>query len=116
MRHELAVVDQLLPKLSDIRRQAIRDFGTRHQCISPVLIAQECVVICTMENSVWATPDGKKPSLQELCFATAEQYDSALANAAVYDVTKMMNCFFKGLSQGRYSLPNAQPMASNAAE
>lgn len=61
-------------------------------------------MIDTMVESVWATPDGKKPSLQELCFAMNEPYDPALAHAAAYDVNKMAACFFKGLKQGWYKL------------
>lgn len=54
----------------------------------------------TMKNGVWATPDGKKPSLGELCFACGVDYDPAQAHAAAYDVTKMMDCYFKALDWG----------------
>jgi len=70
----------------------------------------------TMTEGVWATHDGKKPSLQELCFACEVEYDPALAHAAAYDVDKMMDCFFKGLEWGYFELPEAlresQPVAA----
>lgn len=59
----------------------------------------------TMVNGVWSTFDGKKPRLQELCFACDVDYDPALAHAADYDVHKMMECFFKGLEWGFYQNP-----------
>lgn len=59
----------------------------------------------TMAEGIWACPDGKKPTLQELCFAMNEEYDPALAHAAAYDVDRMMACFFKGLRQGWFTLP-----------
>jgi DNA polymerase-3 subunit epsilon len=60
---------------------------------------------CTMENGIWATPTGKKPNLQELCFACDIQYDPSLAHAAAYDVNRMEDCLFKGLDWGFYELP-----------
>ncbi|PZR92029.1 MAG: 3'-5' exonuclease [Stutzerimonas stutzeri] len=54
----------------------------------------------TMVEGVWATPDGKKPKLQELCFASGVDYDPAAAHAASYDVLKMMECYFFGLKTG----------------
>lgn len=62
-------------------------------------------VFDTMTEGTWATHDGKKPSLQELCFACEVDYDPALAHAAAYDVDRMMECFFKGLEWGFYSIP-----------
>jgi DNA polymerase-3 subunit epsilon len=60
---------------------------------------------CTMENARWACPDGKLPKLGELCFALGVEYDPAKAHSALYDVTLMMDCFFKGLDRGFYNLP-----------
>jgi DNA polymerase-3 subunit epsilon len=60
---------------------------------------------CTMENGIWAAPTGKKPSLQELCFACGIEYDPALAHAAAYDVDCMSQCFFKGLDWGFFQSP-----------
>ena len=56
--------------------------------------------IDTMKAGVWATPDGKKPSLQELCFACGIDYDPALAHAAAYDVQKMVGCYLRGSEWG----------------
>lgn len=62
--------------------------------------------LCTMENARWACPDGKLPKLGELCFALGVPYDTSKAHGAEYDVSVMMDCFFKGLRRGFYSLPN----------
>jgi DNA polymerase III subunit epsilon len=62
---------------------------------------------CTMENGIWATPIGKKPSLMELCFACDVPYDPSLAHAAAYDVRRMNECLFRGLDWGFYQLPGA---------
>jgi DNA polymerase-3 subunit epsilon len=60
---------------------------------------------CTMENARWACPFGKYPSLEELCFALQVPYDRASAHAADYDVSVMMECFWRGLDRGFYRLP-----------
>lgn len=64
-------------------------------------------VFCTMENGVWATNDGKKPSLKELCFACGVPYSEkpGEAHAASYDVEVMMQCFFTGVKWGYFQLP-----------
>lgn len=64
-------------------------------------------VFCTMENGIWAAPTGKKPSLQELCFACEVPYDPSLAHAAEYDVQRMTDCLFRGLDWGFYNLSPA---------
>jgi DNA polymerase-3 subunit epsilon len=58
------------------------------------LIMPERTVIDTMQFS-WATPDGKKPSLRELCLATDLEYDETQAHAAFYDVDRMMQALFQ---------------------
>lgn len=66
-------------------------------------------LIDTMKQGVWATPDGKKPLLKELCFACAIEYDQAKAHAAPYDVRDtMMPAFFKALSWGYFNLPEVE--------
>ena len=60
---------------------------------------------CTMENSIWATSNGKKPSLAELCFAMGVEYDPNAAHAADYDVHVMTDCLMRGLEWGSYVLP-----------
>lgn len=67
--------------------------------------------ICTMEEGIWATSIGKKPSLQELCFACGVDYDPALAHAAAYDVDRMNECFFRGLDWGFFKLPEFEAPA-----
>lgn len=59
----------------------------------------------TMLEGTWATPNGKRPNLQELCFACRVDYDPAAAHAAEYDVVKMMECFFYGYRRGFFKLP-----------
>lgn len=58
----------------------------------------------TMEEARFATPNGKYPRLEELCFAFDVPYDKAAAHAAQYDVERMMECFWKGLDQGFYKI------------
>lgn len=60
--------------------------------------------IDTMLDGRFATPLGKAPNLQELCFACGVDYDPEAAHAASYDVAKMMECFFFGLRRGVFSL------------
>lgn len=62
-------------------------------------------VFDTMLEGIWATPVGKKPRLEELCFACEEEYDHAKAHAASYDVEQMMACFYKGLAWEFFKLP-----------
>lgn len=64
-------------------------------------------VFCTMENGIWASPTGKKPSLQELCFACEVPYDPSLAHAASYDVKRMNECLFRGIDWGFFDLAPA---------
>lgn len=59
----------------------------------------------TMLSARWATPQGKVPNLGELCFSCGVEYDPSKAHAAEYDVQKMMDCFFRGLDWGFYTLP-----------
>jgi len=63
---------------------------------------------CTMENGRWACADGKYPKLQELCFALGVHYDPAAAHAADYDVTVMMQCFWRGLDRGFFTPSHAK--------
>lgn len=82
------------------------DWGFYTQEFNRVNVAlPQPIVFDTMVEGVWATPDGKKPSLQELCFACEVDYDPSLAHAAAYDVDKMMECFFKGLEWGFFEIP-----------
>lgn len=62
-------------------------------------------VYCTMENGRWATFEGKKPSLQELCFALGVEYDPVKAHAAEYDIERMMICYFEGIRRGFFNKP-----------
>lgn len=61
-------------------------------------------VVDTMKQARWATPNGKLPTLGELCFACDVAYDADLAHAAEFDVKVMMDCFFAGWSWNRFAL------------
>lgn len=66
------------------------------------LAMPEKPVIDTMLEGSWATPDGKRPSLKELCFACGITYDDTLAHAAAYDVQRMIDCYMRGSEWGFY--------------
>lgn len=57
----------------------------------------------TMVEGRWATPLGKLPTLQELCFACGVEYDPEQAHAAQYDVERMMECFFRAVDWGFFN-------------
>ena len=71
------------------------------------LVMPKAPTVDTMKSGVWATFDGKKPNLRELCFACDVPYDPALAHAADYDVHKMVECYFRGLEWGFFANPAA---------
>lgn len=58
----------------------------------------------TMKQGIWATPNGKKPNLGELCFSTGIDYDASQAHAADYDVKVMMEAFFVGRREGFFQV------------
>lgn len=62
-------------------------------------------VVDTMLQARWATPDGAVPNLGALCYASDIPYDKDLAHGATYDVSVMMDCFFKYLPKGFFTLP-----------
>lgn len=68
----------------------------------------EKLSVDTMLQGVWATHDGKKPTLKELCWTLDVPYDESLAHAAAYDVDRMVECFFKALDWGYFELPVQQ--------
>lgn len=65
------------------------------------------MLVDTMLQGRWATPDGAVPNLKALCWASDVAYDPALAHAAMYDVDRMMECFFKNYKTGFFKLPTA---------
>jgi DNA polymerase-3 subunit epsilon len=69
----------------------------------------------TCKMATWATPNGKNPKLQELCFATGVPYDPELAHAALYDVQVMLDAFFVGVKKGFFTLPTIQPQEVSLA-
>lgn len=65
----------------------------------------EVTLIDTMLDARWATPNGKLPRLEELCFALDVEYDKSKAHSAEYDITQMAECFWKAKDLGFLSLP-----------
>lgn len=71
-------------------------------------LAKPMPSFCTMNNGLWATFDGKRPSLGELAWSLGVEYDKSVAHAADYDVGVMMECFKKGLQLGFFKLPKGE--------
>lgn len=71
-------------------------------------------MVDTMLEGIWATADGKKPRLEELCYACGVPYDKTLAHAAEYDVNVMAQCFFRGVDWEFYTLPEGLGIAKAA--
>lgn len=62
----------------------------------------------------FATPYGKAPSLKELCRAAGVEYDTDAAHAADYDVSVMMQAFFRFVDWGYIDLNNAEALKDAA--
>ncbi|QIG69331.1 DNA polymerase III epsilon subunit protein [Rhizobium phage RHph_N1_15] len=78
------------------------------------LVMPEKPTIDTMHYT-WATPDGKKPNLRELCLACDVPYDPTLAHAADYDVHRMMESLFNARRFGAvepFTLPEQMQQAA----
>lgn len=75
-----------------------------HELMRVGAAVPEVHVVDTMTSARWATPNGKNPSLGELCFATDTAYDPEKAHGALYDVETMLECYFKALKQGFFTL------------
>lgn len=69
---------------------------------------------CTMQNGRQATAMGKQPSLAELAWAFGLTYDTSEAHAADYDIDLTMDCFFRGLKQGVFHLPQLEKLIKAA--
>jgi len=77
-----------------------------------VIVTPFPAVFDTMKDGRWATPDGKYPTLGELCWSLDVPYDPALAHGALYDVRVMLACYRRAVALGLWQLPE---LASNAA-
>jgi DNA polymerase III subunit epsilon len=66
----------------------------------------------TMLQGRGCTPDGKAPTLGELCFALDVDYDRARAHAALYDIQVMLQAFRRGWQLGVFTLPEAMRAAA----
>lgn len=69
------------------------------------VVQPKLVVVDTMLQGRWATPDGAVPNLGALCWASGVDYDKSKAHGAGYDVSVMMECFFKQHPRGFFTLP-----------
>ena len=72
-------------------------------------------VFCTMQNAREATAMGKQPSLAELAWAFGLDYDTSQAHAADYDIDLTMECFFRGLNQGVFTVPKLEALKAAKA-
>lgn len=61
-------------------------------------------VFCTMDRGRFASPYGEPPNLGRLCWALGVEYDDSKAHAADFDVSVMMQCFFRGVDWGVFDL------------
>ena len=61
-------------------------------------LSRPCIDTCVLGR--FATPNGKVPTLGELCFAVGVEYDPEKAHAASYDVQVMTDCFFRAAEWG----------------
>lgn len=71
-----------------------------------ISLRQDLVWFDTMLHGLWATQDGKRPTLRELAFALGYEYDEEKAHGALYDTQLMMDCFFTARNKyGFFQLP-----------
>lgn len=75
------------------------------------LVMPKRPAIDTMQQGIWASPDGKKPRLGELAFACGVDYDPSKAHAADYDVNIMMDSYFRGVDWGFFQRPVLEGLA-----
>jgi len=66
----------------------------------------------TMREGKFASYDSKMPSLKELCWAMGVEYDVTKAHAAEYDVSVMMDSFFRAVDRGLFTIDNLTTAAS----
>ncbi|WP_262859643.1 3'-5' exonuclease [Morganella morganii] len=63
----------------------------------------------TMLHGLWATQDGKRPTLRELAFSLGYEYDEEKAHGALYDTQLMMDCFFTARNKyGFFKIPDEE--------
>lgn len=67
-------------------------------------INEDMEIFCTMENGRFATPFGKPPRLEELCWALDVPFNSDEAHRAIYDTERMMEAFNVGLEKGYFNI------------
>jgi DNA polymerase-3 subunit epsilon len=75
------------------------------QRVGITTLARLPTVIDTMLLGRSTTPDGKVPTLGELCWALDVPYDPAQAHAALYDVSCTLQAFRNGVKLGVFELP-----------
>lgn len=83
-------------------------FLAHHMAEAGYPLPADLIVFDTMGEGMTASYDAKPPSLREFCWAMGIEYDPALAHAADYDVSVMMDAFFVALERGHMKLPEIE--------
>ncbi|MDE9494394.1 3'-5' exonuclease [Xenorhabdus bovienii] len=90
-----------------------KPFIDYEMALSGVALRQDLVWFDTMLHGLWATQDGKRPTLRELAFSLGFEYDEEKAHGALYDTQLMMDCFFTARKRYRlFQLPNEEEIAA----
>ena len=102
----------MLGKLDFIVGHNFRDFDDKiilHEFArAGVPLLKSPIVIDTMLDGRWATPDGKMPTLGELCWSLDIPYDKSLAHRAMYDVEMNTAAWRRGIQIGAFNNPNKE--------
>ena len=106
--------EELAPKISKV--MSMTDIFVAHNAeFDSIFVATELLrldlpinedmeIFCTMESGRFATPEGKPPRLQELCWALDVEFDADAAHRAIYDTDRMMEALKVGIERGYYDL------------
>ncbi|HHF3409439.1 TPA: exonuclease domain-containing protein [Vibrio alginolyticus] len=106
--------DELAPKISKVMSRT--DIFVAHNAeFDSLFVAHELLrlghsinedmeVFCTMENGRFATPLGKPPRLEELCWSLDVPFDPEAAHRAIYDTEKMTEALAVGVERGYFDL------------
>lgn len=106
--------DELAPKISNVMKKT--DVFIAHNAdFDSIFVATELLrlgldinhdmeIFCTMENGRFATPLGKPPRLEELCWALDVPFNPDEAHRAIYDTEKMMEAFKVGIEKNYFNI------------
>ncbi|WP_099139939.1 3'-5' exonuclease [Xenorhabdus hominickii] len=91
-----------------------KPFMEHEMALSGVKLRQDLIWLDTMLHGLWATQDGKRPTLRELAFSLGFEYDEEKAHGALYDTQLMMDCFFSARKRyGLFQLPNEEEITAD---